>query len=119
VLAPKPIIQAARAQLLDIYEARTNLTRAQLEAAMQTDNYLTAEEAVAQGFAAAVETFEAKVPVEAVARLERGSPAAQRVAAELTRSGQPDAKARAQRYLEQVRGPSFRRSYWPRSGRAA
>lgn len=64
-------IRKMQSELLDIYEARTKLSREQLLAAMAVDNYLTAEECVAQGFADAVETFEARVPYEAVARLAR------------------------------------------------
>ncbi len=74
---------------------------------------MTAEEAVALGFADAVETFEARVQYPAVARLQRDAgPFAKKVLEAIASRGmlpmQGDAKARAALYLERVKKGSVR-----------
>lgn len=80
------VVEKMQAELLDIYVERSKVPRAELEAMLAVETYLTAEEAVARGFAEKVETFEAQITVEAVARLERGGagrlPAVLRAASE-------------------------------------
>lgn len=98
-------IRKLQAELLDIYEARTTLTREQLLAAMATDNYLTAAECIAMGLADGVETQEARVPYALAMRLAR-DPARQKVSEALTSRGMVlagDAQARAAAYLDRVR----------------
>jgi ATP-dependent Clp protease, protease subunit len=58
-----------RTELLDIYEARTEIDRAKLEKYLDAETYFSADEAVAAGIADRVEDFEAHVSLQAVARL--------------------------------------------------
>ena len=100
-------IDKMQSSIVEIYAARTKLSRAKLESLMTgADTYLTAEEAVKLGFADAVENFDAKVPYDAVAQLQRDpSPGARRVLLALGR-GRPlltDPTARAAQYLAQAR----------------
>lgn len=103
-------VKKMQGELLDIYEARTKLSREQLEAAMSVDNYLTAEEAVAQGFADAIETYEARVPLEAVARLERAGSSVRAVLRE--RARRPVAKLSANDARTALEG-ALREAYPP------
>src|SRR5690242_370151 len=58
-----------RADILDIYEARTGIERTKLEKLVDAETYFTAEEAVEIGIADSIEGFEARIAVAAVARL--------------------------------------------------
>jgi ATP-dependent Clp protease protease subunit len=61
-----------RGDILDIYEARTGIERTKLEKLVDAETYFTAEEAVAEGFADAIEDYEARISLRAVARLDPG-----------------------------------------------
>lgn len=63
-------LDAMRDTLLDIYEARTSIDRAQLEKYLDAETYFTAEEAVEAGIAEKIEDFEARIMLHAVARLD-------------------------------------------------
>ncbi len=59
-----------RGEILDIYETRTGIERAKLEKLIDAETYFTAEEAVSVGVADSIESFDAKVSIEAVAKLD-------------------------------------------------
>lgn len=106
--AQADVIAKEQAGLLDIYEARTGLPRAQILGLLESDTYMTAEEAVSLGFADAVETFEARVSYPTAARLMRDtSPLGKKVFAAIASRGklpmQGDAKERAAMYLQRAR----------------
>jgi ATP-dependent Clp endopeptidase proteolytic subunit ClpP len=63
-------LESMRSELLDIYEARTGCERKKLEEMLDAETYMTAEEALENGFADKVETFEARIELRAVARLD-------------------------------------------------
>lgn len=63
-------LESMRSELLDIYEARTGCERKKLEKMLDAETYMTAEEALECGFADKVETFEARIELRAVARLD-------------------------------------------------
>lgn len=63
-------LESMRSELLDIYEARTGIERKKLEKMLDAETYLTAEEAVECGMAERVENFEARISLQAVARLD-------------------------------------------------
>ena len=63
-------MEMMRSEILDIYETRTGIDRAKLEKLIDAETYFTAEEAVTLGVADSVETFEAKLTLEAVAKLD-------------------------------------------------
>lgn len=63
-------LESMRSELLDIYEARTGIDRKKLEKMLDAETYLTAEEAVECGMADKLESFEAKIELCAVARLD-------------------------------------------------
>jgi ATP-dependent Clp protease protease subunit len=63
-------LESMRSELLDIYEARTGIERKKLEKMLDAETYLTAEEAIECGMADALEDFEARITLQAVARLD-------------------------------------------------
>lgn len=72
-----------RGELLDIYETSTDIGRAELEKLLDAETYFTAEEAVKAGIADAIEDFEARLYLDAVARLDPSKvPAGLRAAAQ-------------------------------------
>ncbi len=68
--AQAELLESMRSELLDIYEARTGCERKRLEKMIDAETYMTAEEALEFGFADKVETFEARIALQAVARLD-------------------------------------------------
>ncbi len=58
-----------RSEMLDIYESATGMLRAELEKLVDYETYFTAEEAVASGFADSVTGDDARIQLDAVARL--------------------------------------------------
>ncbi len=75
-------LEQMHSELLDIYEARTGIERGKLEKFLDAETYFTAEEAVEAGIADKVEDFEARVTLQAVARLDQAKvPAALRALA--------------------------------------
>ncbi len=65
-------LERMQGELLDIYEARTGIDRAQLQKYLDAETYFTAEEALAAGLIDKIEgELEASVSLEAVARLDR------------------------------------------------
>lgn len=70
-----------RTEMLDIYEARTGMDRAKLEAMVSEETYFTADEAIKVGIADKAIDFEARITLSAVARLGNKIPAALRASA--------------------------------------
>lgn len=58
-----------RTDMLDIYEARTGMERGKLEKLLSAETYFSADEAVASGIADTVDGAEARITLDAVARL--------------------------------------------------
>ncbi len=106
--AQADVLEKEQAGLVDIYVARTGLPAAKILELLTADTYMTAEEAVALGFADAVETFAARVTYPTAARLQRDtSPLGKKVFAAIASRDkvmvQGDAKARAAVYLERAK----------------
>lgn len=64
------LLDKMRGDLLDIYEARTKQPRSKLEGWVDAETWMSAEEAVANGFADVVDDITAKVSLQAVAKLK-------------------------------------------------
>ena len=91
-------IDRMRGELLDIYEARTGIDRAKLEKMLDAETYFTAEEAVTAGIADAVETFEAKIDLRIVARLDQSKiPAGLSAAAKAAQGAKGKAMTKAEK----------------------
>lgn len=77
------LLEKMEVTLLDIYESRTGIARDKLQEMMARETYMSAEEAVALGFADAIEEEDAEFRLEAVAQLDpKSMPAALRAVAQ-------------------------------------
>lgn len=71
--ATAELLDKIRDDMLDIYEARTGLDRAEIRKMMDAETYLNADEAVKLGFADVVDETEARIDARAVAKLSETS----------------------------------------------
>lgn len=81
------LLDSMRARMLDIYQAATGLPLAELEAMVDAETYLTAEEAVAKGFADRVSDVGARMV--AAAKDLKGAPEALKKAAQAASKKEP------------------------------
>lgn len=86
-----------RGEILDIYETRTGIERSKLEKLVDAETYFTAEEAVAAGIADAIEGYDAKIELAAVARL---NPAKVPASLQAAAKGKSNMKSKKMKALE-------------------